>query len=156
MLFNSSVIENILTLKTSLLHLIAAVMIGAHAGGTTLLKQKCPWLISNHCVAHCLALAAAQGAEEVPYVKKFKAILSQLYHFYDYSPVRTAGLREIQEVLNDPRVKLSKASDVCWLSYEKAVNNLRKCLPSVITSLEREASERHDAQALGLATFVKS
>lgn len=26
----------------------------------------------------------------------------------------------------------------------------------VITSLEREASERHDAQALGLATFVKS
>ena len=42
-----------------------------------------------------------------------------------------------------------------WLSHDKAVENLQKCLPSVITSLEREASERHDAQALGLATFVK-
>ena len=39
-----------------------------------------------------------------------------------------------------------------WLSHDKAVENLRKCLPSVI---EREASERHDAQALGLATFVQ-
>ena len=75
-----------------------------------------------------------------------------MYSFYDYSAVRTAG---IQEVLNDPRLKLSKASDVRWLSHDKAVENLRKCLPSVINSLEREASERHDAEALGLATFVK-
>ena len=28
----------------------AAVMIGARGGVTTLLKQKSPWLISNHCV----------------------------------------------------------------------------------------------------------
>ena len=49
-----------------------------------------------------------------------------------------------------------KALDVHWLSHEKVVDNLRKCLPSVITSLEREASEWHNAQALGLATFVKS
>ena len=130
-------------------------MIGARGGIATLLKEKCPWLISNHCVAHRLALAAAQAADEVAYVKKFKVILSQLYR-YDYSPVRTASLRGIQEVLNDPKLKLTKASDVRWLSHEKAVDNLRKCLPSVITSLEQEASERHDAQALGLATFVKS
>ena len=58
-------------------------------------------------------------------------------------------------MLNDPQLKLTKASDARWLSHERAVDNLRKCLPSVITSLEREASERHDAQALGLATFVK-
>ena len=57
----------------------AAVMIGSHGGVATLLKQKWPWLISNHCVAH--RRAAAQAADEVPYVKKFKAILSQLYRF---------------------------------------------------------------------------
>ena len=132
----------------------AAIMIGSRGGVATLLKQKCP--ISNHCVAHRLALAAAQAADEVAYVKKIKAILSQLYRFYDYSAVRSAGLKHIQDVLNDPRLKLTKALDVRWLSHEKAVENLRKCLPSVITSLEREASEMHDAQALGLATFVKS
>ena len=75
----------------------AAVMIGTRRGVATLLKQTCPWLISNHCVAHRLALAASQAADEVAYVGKFKAILAQLYYF---SGVRTAGLRGIQEVLN--------------------------------------------------------
>ena len=35
------------------------------------------------------------------------------------------------------------------------MRNLRQCLPSVLVSLEREATERHDAQARGLALFVK-
>ena len=109
----------------------AAVMIGSRGGVATLLKEMAPWLISNHCVAHRLALAAAQAADEVAYVQKFKAILAQLYRFYDYSAVRTAGLKGIQEILNDPRLKLSKASDVRWLSHDKAVENLRKCLPLV-------------------------
>lgn len=52
----------------------AAVMIGSHGGVATLLKQKAPWIISNHCVAHRLALASAQAADEIPYVKKFKSI----------------------------------------------------------------------------------
>ena len=134
----------------------AAVMIGRHSGVATLLKQKSPWLIANHCVAHRLALASAQAADAVPYVKKFKAILDQLYRFYDNSAVRTAALKLIQDILEDPRLKLTQAKDVRWLSHEHAVNNLRKCLKSVITSLEREADERHDAQALGLATFVKT
>jgi hypothetical protein len=80
-------------------------MISACGGVATLLKGKCPWLIPNHCVAHRLALAAAQAADEVAYVKTFKAILSQLYQLYDYLPVRTASLRVIQEVLNDPKLK---------------------------------------------------
>ena len=59
-------------------------------------------------------------------------------------------------MLHDPQLKLIKASNARWLSHERAVDNLRNCLPSVITSLEREASEQHNAQALGLAAFVKS
>jgi hypothetical protein len=45
--------------------------------------------------------------------------------------------------------------DVRWLSHEKAVANLRRCLPSVVASLEREAEERNCAQATGLVSFVK-
>ena len=78
-----------------------------------------------------------------------------MYHFYKYSLVRTAGLREIQEVLNDPSLKLTQAKDVRWLSHDRAVSHLRQCLPSVIISLEREAVERNNAEALGLVTFIK-
>ena len=108
------------------------------------------WVIANHCVAHRLARATAQAADEIPYIKKIKAILGQLYRFYSYSGVSMAGLKEIQDVLNNPRLKLTEAKDVRWLSHERAVSNLRRCLSSVIASLEREASEQHDAQALGL------
>lgn len=120
----------------------AAVMIAQHGGVAAQLKQLAPWVFSNHCVAHRLALASAQAADE-----KFEMLLSQLYRFYDNSAVRTAGLKEIQDVLNDPMLKLTETEDVQWLSHDKVISNLRRCLPSVLASLEREASEHHDAQA---------
>ena len=69
-------------------------MIGARSGVATLLKDKSPWVIANHCVAHRLTLAYAQAADEVYTLclKKFKAIPDQLYRFYDNSSVRTANL----------------------------------------------------------------
>ena len=134
----------------------ASVMLGCRGGVSTLLKEKVPYLIVNHCVAHRLALACGQAANEINYLKKFKTILAQLYRYYQYSSVRMAGLKRLQEVLNDPQMKLTQAKDVRWLSHEKAVHNLRLCLPSVLASLEREATERSDAQAHGLALFVKN
>ena len=133
----------------------ASVMLGVRRGVSTLLKEKVPTLVANHCIAHRLALACGQAANEVAYLKKFKDILDQLYRFYDNSAVRMAGLKAIQDVLHDPQLKLTQAKDVRWLSHKKAVGNLRKCLPSVIASLEREAEERNCAQAVGLLSFVK-
>lgn len=107
------------------------------------------------CVAHQFALACSQAANEIPYLKKFKCLLDQLYRFYQNSSVRTVGLKAVQEVLSDPHLKFTQAIDVRWLSHEKTVNNLRQCLPSVLASLKREANERSDAQAHGLANFIK-
>ena len=74
----------------------AAVMVGVKGGVSALLKVDVSHLINNHCVAHRLALASSQASNGVPYLKKFKAIVEQLYRFYQYSPVRTAALHEIQ------------------------------------------------------------
>ena len=134
----------------------ASIMLDACGGVSTLLKQQTPFLVANHCIAHRLALACGQAANEIPYLKRFKDdILDQLYHYYENSAVRTAGLRAIQKVLNDPHLKLTQAKDVRWLSHEKTVNNLRRCYSSVITSLEREAEERNRTQDAGLVVFAK-
>ncbi|CAG2186740.1 unnamed protein product [Mytilus edulis] len=133
----------------------ASVMLGRKGGVAALLKESVPTLIANHCVAHRLALASSQAAAAVPYLKKFKAIVEQLYRFYQYSAVRMAALHHIQEILQEPVIKITEAKDVRWLSHDKAVQSIRRCFPSIITSLEREAKERGDAQALGLATFVQ-
>lgn len=77
----------------------AAVMVGRLNGVSTQLRDRVPHLLSNHCVAHRLALASAQAAAKVPYLEKFKRIVEQLYRFYNFSSVRTATLKEIQVCL---------------------------------------------------------
>lgn len=114
----------------------ASVMLGARGGVLKLLKDRVPFLAAHHCIAHRLALACGQSADEI-YFKRFKGVLDQLNRFYSNSAVRTAGLRAIQEVLDDLHLKLTQAKDVRWLSHERAVSHLRQCFMSVILSLER-------------------
>ena len=130
----------------------ASVMLGVRGGASKRLKAKVPFLIA----AHCLALACGQSADEISYLKRFKSVLDQLYRFYSNSAVRTAGLRAIQEVLDDPQLKLTQAKDVRWLSHERAVSNLHQCFTSVLLSLDKQGTERNCAEAAGLLTFVRS
>ena len=53
-------------------------------------------------------------------------------------------------------LKLKKASDTRWLSHDQAITAICKSLPSIITSLHKEATERNDAQALGLSKFIST
>ena len=70
----------------------------SHGGVSKLLKDQVYFIVANHCVAHRLALAAGQSANEIPYLKCLKDILDQLYRSYEYSAGRTAGLKEIQMI----------------------------------------------------------
>ncbi|WAR26837.1 ZN862-like protein, partial [Mya arenaria] len=133
----------------------AAAMLGKKNGVAAQLQTMVPHILVNHCVAHRLALASSQAAEKVPYLLKWKANMEQLFRFYHASGVRTASLLEIQTILEEPKVKVTEAKDVRWLSHNKAVKAIRRCLPSLLTSLEHEARERCDAVAQGLAIFMQ-
>lgn len=65
-------------------------------GVAGLLKRQVPWLISYHCANHRTALAAAHAANGIPYLRRFKDSLGQLYRFFDNSSVRLVNLQEIQ------------------------------------------------------------
>ena len=115
----------------------ASVMLGVCGGVSKLLKDRVPFLAAHHCIAPRLALACGQSADEISYLKQYKSVLDQLYCFYSNSAVCTAGLCAIQEVLDDPHLKLTQAKDVRWLSHERAVSHPRQCFTSVILSLDR-------------------
>ena len=134
----------------------APVMTGATSGVAKRLKDRFPTLISIHCVNHRLALAAAHAADDIHYLVRFKATVQTLFLFYQNSPVRLAGLHAIQEVLSDSVIKLKQAKDVRWLSHEAAISSILRTMPSLIMSLEREASERDEPAAIGLVRFVKT
>ena len=128
----------------------ASMMLGVRGGVSKRLKDRVPFLVAHHCIAHRLALACGQSANEISYLQRFKSVLDQIYRFYSNSAVRTAGLRSIQEVLDDPQSKLTQAKDVRWLSHERAVSHLRKCFKSVLLSLDKEGMVRNNAEAAGL------
>ena len=134
----------------------ANVMVGCRGDVATRLKKSNPLMLAIHCINHRLALSAAQSIESVPYLKKFNEILVGIFKLYHYSSVRQAALKEIQSIYEDPILKFKEPKSVRWLSHRNAVNAVRRCLISLIFSLEREASERGDPCALGLATLVKN
>ena len=68
-----------------------------------------PRLVSVHCINHRRALAAAHAADNIPYLKRFKETVQSLFLFYHNSAVRMAGLHAIQEISNDPIIKLKQA-----------------------------------------------
>lgn len=126
----------------------ASVMVGRHEGVAARLKGHVSHIISIHCAAHRLALATAHASEAVTYIKKYSTMLKTIYAFYHRSPVRTASLHEIQQVLGDPSIKFKEPKHVRWLSHGRAIIAIRTSLPSLIASLEKEAVNEPTAAGL--------
>ena len=132
----------------------ASVMVGRHGGVMTRLQAAAPQgFVSTHCVAHRLALAASDACKDISMVSRFERIVNQIYTFFSKSTTRAAELREMQRVMNEPKLKLKRAAETLWLSHESAVDVLRRSLKAVKATLEEEAS-KGDATARGLALEV--
>ena len=131
----------------------ASVMMGSNSGVATRLKSHNPSLISVHCIAHCLALAVAQAADSILYLKILK-IVSQIYYYYNNSAVRSASLNDIWEV--DPVLKTKATGNTCWLSHDHVISTIRRILLSLIGHLEKEAAEKGDTLAIGLVCVIKT
>ena len=86
----------------------AAVITGRLTGVETHLKQHSLKPIAVHCANHRLALAAAQAADAIPYLKNYKCILQALFFFYQNSSVQMANVHSIQEILNDPIINANR------------------------------------------------
>ena len=133
-----------------------AIMVGRMSGAESRLKVCQLRHVSVHCINHRLALAAAHAADNIPYFKRFKESVQSLFLFYHNSAVRMAGFHAIQEIPNNPIIKLKQAKDLRWLSYDAAIGSILRTFPSIIFSLEREGTERSEPTAAGLAKFVKT
>ena len=114
--------------------------------------------MSIHCCAHRVALAASQSVNDIPYLKTFKKQLSSLFTYFHNSPLHSAGLHEVQNLLDDPKICLKRLADTQWLSHDIAVTTICRMLPSLIhvAYLESQANEQGCPLAHGLAVAVKA
>lgn len=113
----------------------ASVMVGVRGGVTALIKKKYPYVTSVHCVAHRLALAASQAAQECAYLVKYQDILNRIHSYFQHSPKNTSRLRELQEVFQEQPLKFVLSSNTRWLSFGNSVQACYKNWSSLVSLL---------------------
>ncbi len=131
----------------------ASVMVGRLTGVATRLKEFNPAMMNIHCAGHRLSLAVSQATHGIPYLTKFETNIKSLFNFFHYSAVRYNHLREVQNLLNEPVVKIPEWHSVRWLSLQKAVATIVKTFGPLLTTLGHEST--HPA-AIGMCTFMSS
>ena len=136
-------------------------MVGWKSGvGTRLHSEYAPYLVQIHCVAHRLALAAANACKKVSYFDELQRTLKQVYRFYSSSPVRYNSLRELQQVLEDNpclrTITLKEPASFRWLSMHQAVKAVFKVFPALCLQLDQECAQKQAPDAKGLLAKLRS
>ena len=68
-------------------------------------KEKNPCLISIHCAAHRLILESSQAAGKINVIIQYRKTLSVIYSQF---AVHTENLAVIQQVLEEPQIRMKK------------------------------------------------
>ncbi len=130
----------------------ANVMVGTGTGVTGVMMRQNPHLVNVHCVAHRLALCSSKAAAEVPALAKYSSIITDIYYYFKYSANRQDKLKEIQIILDHPKLKVKEVHDVRWMSFFLALETIYKIMESLLTYLE--GSNLKDPKAIGLMKKV--
>ena len=132
----------------------AAAMTGPAKGLTGMMRRRSPHMINIHCIAHRLALCTSQAAEGVPTMKDYQETLTSLFLYFKGSPVRSAALECIQELLDESVLRFKEVYSVRWLSFYKALETVYRTLEPLLTYL-CDSNRRQDAKASGLRKKVR-
>ena len=77
----------------------AAVMTGVKGGVSGLMKKENLMIVNVHCLAHRLVLCTSQAATDIPALKGYQQIITDIYYYFSKSAKRTAGLKEYKTCL---------------------------------------------------------
>ena len=79
--------------------------------------------------------------------------LTTLWKYFHYSPKRGESLKEIQNVLNLPEmkvIKVIKPSDTRWLAHERCVKAVKVSYTALDVTIDSVYQNFHAPEALGL------
>lgn len=122
-------------------------MTGTGKGLTGFMLRDNPMLLNFHCIAHKLALVTSQAANDIPYLVDYQNTLTGIFYFFKASANRVTKLSAIQDVLDEPNLKIKEVHEVRWLSTYIAVQTVYRTLDSLLTFFSSDA----DAKSKGYA-----
>ena len=115
----------------------APAMSGEFRGVQRQVQYQFPYALYNHCVAHRMALCAAQSANKVPKVAIFFKTVDKLVRHFRSNPKRTEQLGR----------SLPKPGDTRWLSRDTAVSvmdNWYETIDITLHEIANDANEKMD------------
>ena len=136
----------------------AKVMTGTGKGLTGYMLRDNPMLLNYHCIAHRLALVTSQAANAVPYLVDYQNTLTGIFYFFKASANRVAKLSDIQDMLDEPNLKIKEVHEVRWLSTYIAVSTVFRTLDSLLTffTTDTDAKSKGYAKKLIQHDFIAS
>ena len=128
----------------------AATFSGRKTGVQARLKNHAPHALFVHRHCHMLQLACVQAANSTTGIKHVYTTLTTMWKYFKYSPKRTQFLKDIQQVLELPELKVIKPSDTRWLAHERCVKAVKASYTSLVVTFESNYQNLHEPEALGL------
>jgi len=136
----------------------AKVMTGTGKGLTGYMLRDNPMLLNYHCIAHRLALVTSQAASSVTYLVDYQTTLTGIFYFFKASANRVSKLSAVQDMLNEPSLKVKEVHEVRWLSTYIAVQTVYRTLDSLLTffSTDSDAKSKGYGKKMSQYDFVAS
>ncbi|XP_046554759.1 zinc finger protein 862-like [Haliotis rubra] len=131
----------------------AGVMTGSINGVAAQLRRSSPFLINIHCAAHRLALCTSLSAAKIDVMQQYKSTLTSLYYYFKGSSVRSSRLARLQELFNQPHIKVREMHDIRWFSFYKVLEAIYKSWNSLVVYFQSTELSR-DPKATGLLKSI--
>ena len=100
----------------------ANVMTGSKKGVVAFCKEKNPEIFLSGCTLHLVHIGAEKGADVLPVSPS--DLLSEIYHYFKKSSLRSHRLVQFQELHNKEVQKMLKHVPTRWLSISRCLDRL--------------------------------
>ncbi|CAG8672118.1 15420_t:CDS:2 [Dentiscutata erythropus] len=121
---------------------------GVHYGLFTLLKQRNPFISSNHCVIHRVHMAIDDATKDIPYFQTYKDLVKGIYTYFSDSYRKMYDLRDIEEEIDNPDLFILNKKETSWLSWAQVIHNFHMIIDDVYTELESQSGVSNMAKFL--------
>ena len=118
------------------------IMMGINNGVARLYQRDFTASVDIHCVAHNLEFAMILDAMKTrPEVDQIVKLVTSIYKFYFYPPLKKREVNKVVEVLEEHPVYFSWFHQVCWLARGyRTISVLLSHLPATMAHLENTSN----------------
>ncbi|CAG8505172.1 21363_t:CDS:2 [Gigaspora margarita] len=121
---------------------------GVHYGLFTLLKQRNPFISSNHCVVHRVHMAIDDATKDIPYFQTYKDLVKGIYTYFSDSYRKMYELRDVEDDISNPDLFILNKKETSWLSWAQVIHNFHMIIDDVFTELESQSGVSNMAKFL--------